>query len=146
MGKDCTCGVAVLSILILVFSFWEIVYSKWIIVVEAALILIKAGYHLAKHGCTCKGDSCCTGKGKKGEEVSITGDPTAKMPDKKELKAGMDKPALQEVARLNPQLKKEIPHIVQNSTRNRQSLASTIQNIANLLVKAAEKHGIRLNR
>jgi hypothetical protein len=61
-------------------------------------------------------------------------------------KAGMDKPALQEVARLNPQLKKEIPHIVQNSTRNRQSLASTIQNIANLLVKAAEKHGIRLNR
>ena len=43
-------------------------------------------------------------------------------------------------------LKKEIPHIVQNSTRNRQSLASTIQNIANLLVKAAQKHGIRLNR
>lgn len=40
---------AVLSVLILIFAFWQTMYSKWVIVVAAALILL----HTA--GC---GDCC----------------------------------------------------------------------------------------
>ena len=54
-------------------------------------------------------------------------------------KAGMDKPALQEVARLNPELKKEIPQIVQKSQKNKNPIGETIHNIAQLLIKAAGK-------
>ena len=59
-------------------------------------------------------------------------------------KAGMDKPALQEVARLNPGLKKAIPQIVQASSRSHASIEETIRKIAELLMKAAYKHNIRL--
>ena len=61
-------------------------------------------------------------------------------------KAGMDKPALQEVARLNPELKKEIPQIVQKSQKNKNPIGETIHNIAQLLIKAARRHNIRLSR
>lgn len=98
MHKECTCGLAVLSALILVFSFWQIGVSNWIIVVAAALIFISSLFELIKHGCSCK-DGSCLPKKKNKEEISITGDPSAKMPSKKEVSEAMNKATKKKVVK-----------------------------------------------
>ena len=47
---NCKGAEAVLSILILVFAFWETMYSQWIIAIAAVIILV----HALKCHSTCE--------------------------------------------------------------------------------------------
>jgi hypothetical protein len=96
MDKDCLCGFSVLALFVVVFSFTPWGFSKWVVVVSGVLILIKSLVYLVKNGCSCK-DGSCVGKNvvyknSKVKDVSITGDPTAKMPSKDEIKKAMSQP------------------------------------------------------
>ena len=98
MEKDCKCGISLLAIAIIVFSFWQINLSKWIIVASAAVILLVEILLMFKSGCSCVG-KICVGGHKTGEEIFLEKNPKSEYPTKKELEEVMKKPAKKSIAK-----------------------------------------------
>lgn len=97
MEKDCKCGISILAIIIIVFSFWQIMASKWIIVVSAALIILAELLYFMKYGCSCT-SKFCPGH-KTGEEIFVDKNPRPEYPSKKEVEETITKPVKKPISK-----------------------------------------------